>query len=426
MSQSSILSQGLVFHAPLDEWNGTTDLVSKTVGTSTSIYPVLSKQGSGRRWISLDGVDDYVTLPTIPVFSTGDFSVVAKIKTGAIGAIRTIIGGATNSFELYISATGYLTAIKYGGSALTASTTLLAANTEYTIGYKRGTTTGTYYVNGVAAGTCTDSNDYTVACTLQGNGTGFFNGQISMLRCFNYALTPTQITNYSKPEYPIEYTHRGAGATKNILDLNAEGLARYSDGSYNTGYWTDKTNSLTATISGATVVIPPASNLAASWFNGTTSKSVLTGVPTLPIGATDRTVSIWINTQSLAAEQMPISYGTTGSHGGFYFYIKTTGTIQVEDNTAEVELTGAGSIAINTWYNIIITVTGGVARCYINNVYQNIALAISGLNTASGSAVIGAYISGASVFFNGILSNAKIHSRVLTSDERQLIYDLGH
>lgn len=208
--QNSTLNKNLIAHLQLDENGNARDSVSKILGTQTDTYPVRGRQSSGRRWYSYNGTSDHTDLPAIVAFGSTDFSVIRRVTVGALGAARTLIGGAADAFSLHISATGYLTAVKYGGSALTASTTLLVAGTVYSVGYTRTGTTGTYYVNGVAAGTCTDANDYTVACTLLGNGTGFFNGNDFMCRVFNYCLSLAQVVNYGKPEYPIEWVDKGA------------------------------------------------------------------------------------------------------------------------------------------------------------------------------------------------------------------------
>jgi hypothetical protein len=514
----SELYKGLIFRTELNEY-GARDLVSGTLGTATATYTTQDKQGNGgTRNVQYNGTSSVSTFTAIAAFGTSDFMVTAKIQVGALGAVRTILGGAANAFDLNISATGYLTAKIMGGSALTASTTLLAASGTYTVSYSRTSTTGTYYVNGVAAGTCTDANNYTVGCTLAGNGTGYFNGSIFMVRAFNWAAS---VTNYSRPEYPIEWVDRGttgtelvtngsftgsatgwslgtgwAYGTNNVvavtasggliqtistitgkyinvkttatttngplkvqvggtaldyaisngtvntkclvgdngnllffgtslsttiddisaiqlgcvLDLNAEGLSQSTS-----GYWYDKTNSLTATNSGTTLVIPPASNLSATFFNGSTSNIAFTGMNGL---TGDITISGWINSQTVGENgsgrfidnSKLVSYLNVG-----YFFISRDG------NTTAAKLTSF--TRHNEWYNLCITsTTAGVTNIYINGVLTGTANQAAGTPVSATSLYIGNNSAGTRTC-NGSISKINIWDRILDNDQIKLIYD---
>lgn len=524
--QQSELNKGLIFHAPLDEWNGSRDLVSGTVGTATAVTPVLDKSGSGRRWVEPATASPFSSHTAIPAFGTGNFSVIRKVKTGTIGTAQSLTGGASGAFDLYISATGYLTVIKFGGTPLTASTTLLTANTEYVLSYIRsGTTTGTYYVNGVAAGTCTDANDYTVGCTLRGAGTGYFLGLDYMTRIFNYALTAQQITNYSKPEYPIEFVDRivgtvgadvfsgwdftnwgnissttnsatqftttggGGSVRKNsfllagkkyqirlvanntgissgitdyggsvsyttfgggaidktfttpittysgvllyggangttmtvssltgvqlgcILDLNADGMSSAT--------WIDKTNSITATNSGTTFVLPPASNLKASYFNGSTSKVVgvnkLDNVPVFTIAAR----ALFLKTSGW---NTIYSEGLQAASGVMLAFNGGRAAILIPSGAYETVQTSV--LNENTWYNVVCIYNGTIATIYVNSI--NSASGAMTKTTSGGDAsVIGSAqaVSGSweTNYFNGLMSYVGIWSRTLTADEIALL-----
>lgn len=472
MSQLSELNKGLVFSTKLDEWGQGRDEVSGVMPTKTDVYNVQDRQGNGgTRRIEYNGTSDYTSFSAIAAFGTSDFFVTAKIKTGAFGAVRTIVGGAANAFDLNISATGYLTAKIMGGSALTASTTLLVTATEYTLAYMRSGTTGTYYVNGVAAGTCTDSNNYSVGCTLVGNGTGYFNGSIFMVRAFNFAGTGTQIANYSKPEYPIEWVDRGAtgtvltsgtivigkkyliktyvasdvfmnvGAASNatgvifiatgttpttwtsssqlvalgdVLDLNAEGMASAT--------WVDKTNSLTATNSGTNYVCPPASNLGAMSFNGSTS-AVITPFNNIPIGGVDRTISVWVFPLLFKTLSCIISYGPAGG-GSCYLITNLGGYFSIGNwNTDGTYSTTA--LPLNRWSNIVCTYSNSLVKYYLNGLY--ISSSTITLNTSAGYDYTASLMEYGNVYlFNGLISNKQYWNRILDQDQITLLYQLGH
>lgn len=514
----SELNKGLIFHAPLSEWYPDVDLISGARSTNTDNYPVIGRDGSGRRWYEFDGVDDYVSLPTIPVFGTADFSVVLAVRFNDASSIYGIIGGATGSFGLVRSNDDLkFRAIKTtDNTGMTRSVGILSNNVNYVISYVRISGKGRYYINGVFDSEIDDANDYTELTTRLGNyATSAFhlNGSISMVRIFNYALTPTQIANYSKPSYPIEWVDRGAtgvelvtngdfasssgwtqggwtigsgvataGGTANVdplrrqvaaiagriyrvsktvtgtvnylyfsetsistttgvvtctattsntniefygsngaivddvsavqlgcvLDLNAEGMS---------ANWVDKTNSLTATVSGATVVIPPASNLGATMFNGTTSKVVFASIQDLPTGGADISMSCWVNWDG--SDYFPLI--ETGGSGGAHYYPYINGSGYLSLGTANVSTT---AIIRNTWNHVGFVFSNGSLTYYINGIKIN---TVSFTLTASNSTTyIGSWAPGTTYFGRGVLSNIYLFKTKLTDDQIKLLYDLGH
>jgi len=526
MRQISSLQKGLIFNPDLSEWGQGRDLVSGVIPTNTAVYPVLDSRGNGRRWLDFNGTSSYVALPTQPVFGTGDFTVIRRVKVGTIGAIRTLIGGAANSFELYISATGYLTALKNGGSALTASTTLLTTGSTVSLGYSRSGTTGTYYIDGVAAGTCTDNNNYTIATTLGGNGIGFFNGSDVMNRCFNYALTTAQVINYSRPEYPIEWVDRIVGtpgaelvtngsftgsttgwtlgggwaygadniiasssssscyqASAGTLYLNKRYITRYTvsnrtsgncnliiggldrssyqitsgtftelvtiaTGGFNQNFyfaanggfsatfddlsvkqagcvldlnaegmnastWVDKTNSLTATNSGTTFVLPSASNLKAMYMNGA-AKLAYTG---MDAATTDITFATEITPLTLA--------GRIFDNSKLLVYVNPSGYLTVSRDGTTLINSAAASITINTNYKIAITSTSaGVTNIYINGVLSGTANQAAG-TPASGTTWNLGNNAASNQAFTGRMKTPIVENRIMTLDEISLLNSIN-
>lgn len=540
MSQLSELNKGLIFHAPLSERHPAIDIVSNVQGQATDTYNVLDRQGSGRRSLSFNGSSDYVTLPTIPAFGTGDFTVVTTFNTSTVTTTQTLHGGQANAFGMLVWSNGKIYLYKVDAALNTGvSTTTLSANTNYVIIYKRSGTTGTLYINGVADATVfSDANDYTAAnsrLSYYSSGSPLpFSGSISLVRIFNYALTPTQIANYSKPEYPIEWVDRGAtganlststfadynsnwtsfanasatgfDATSNgsvnmyattdadialvagkiykaswtptltsgtaptfnirqgrisgsvyasssfstgvlsftssvtasicayfvagsgqsciislngfkfqqlgcVLDLNAEGIGRQNITTKNNAYWWDATNNVAATVSGATVQVPPASNLGATFFNGTTSKVVFTGMN----GLTGIT--------TISAQIHPIALG------GFIFdntkvklKVNSSGYLSFSRDGSTYINSGAGSIVINTTYNITVTSTAtGVTNFYINNVLSGTANQAAGTPASETTWNIG---TDATNFYSGYMKDVMINEEVLDLDRIKLLNDI--
>ena len=107
------------------------------------------------------------TLGAIGALGTSNFTVVARVSVSSyasgtdlllvgIGnganAANLIAKNGTSRVQMSKATVGYVSATN--GSNLSAFTT-------YTVTYTKSGTTGTYYINGIADGTCTDNFDYT-------------------------------------------------------------------------------------------------------------------------------------------------------------------------------------------------------------------------------------------------------------------------
>lgn len=498
---------------------GVIDRVSGAIGTPTDVYNVPS-EGDITPYMSYDGVNDYTALPTLPAFGTGDFTVVAKVKPNSFLNNMVVVSGQDNSFSLYVRSDGKLECNKVSvGSVSSPSSALITVNTEAIVSYIRVGTVGTYYINGVASGTCTDNFDYTVPNSFVGiyvGGSYPFNGSISLCRIFNYALTSDDIAYYSKPENPIKWIDRGAtgvnlvanggfdgnangwnlgsgwtygsnnisgdiSSTANInqnigmvagryyrlifttsqneygliplfggqtsvgngtqvfasgtytqnhisdgasiylraesgyigsidnvsvtqlgclLDLNAEGMG--TD-------WVDKTNSLTATNSGAVMVTPPSSNLGAMAFNGSSSNVLFSGNLNL---VTDQTISVWVyaRTQSISDIGFVFFFGET------YLRYNSTNAMYFTRGL-DPAITTSAVLTLNRWHHIVITSKGSLTTIYIDGVRDG-STNIGSPITASANS-IGTYLG--SYCWDGMIKNMQIWKRVLSSEEIKLL-----
>jgi hypothetical protein len=544
-SQSS-LTKGLVFHWKGDENSKNVDEISKIAGQSTATYPVLDRRGNGRRYWDFDGVNDYIEADANCLNTkTNNYSIIVRFKPKSYTNAVYLIDGrdaANDGIRVYISTATTLT-VDHNG-ILTIGSYDFTLNTQYTIAVVATyNSTTKIYINGTevtytAQPTINTAVSTTTTAKLGANviASVFSNMTESMCRIFNYALTPTQITNYSKPEYPIEWVDRGAtgvnlmtntitnhatfgydtfdgasatgfhsanSATKDafaicvvgtiyitksyrftatyttvagntnrlwigrslsapvsgftyqdcagngsknytftvgetlatcyfntnsigtgaidqtvsnlsltqlgcILDLNAEGLARYSDGTYNVGYWTDKTNQLTATVSGAVCVIPPESNLGSTWFNGTTGHIDIAGMNGL-MGAL-----------TLAVRIRPVALGgCILTNTKVKLYVNASGYLTFSRDGSTYINSGAASIAINNTYNVLITsTTTGVTNFYINGVLSGTANQAAGTPASGTTWIIG---SDGTNFFTGTVKKLSINGELLDTDRIKLI-----
>lgn len=168
--------------------------------TTDGIKLASDKSGnSSTNVLCLNGVaGNYASFTALAAFGTGDFSVSAKIRITSLSASSSIHGGANNSFGLRVQTDGKLVAVKNGVTTLTASASALVNFQEAVISYVRSGTTGTYYIDGVSAGTGTDNQDYTVGQTIlgaagAGGATAPAFANINWARIYSVALTAPQV-----------------------------------------------------------------------------------------------------------------------------------------------------------------------------------------------------------------------------------------
>lgn len=135
------------------------------------------------------------TVSGVPAFGTGDFTVAGTFKTASLASGQIIFGGATNAFGLNLLTDGTLTSTLVNVGDNTASSGVVATGKNYSFAYVRSGTTGTYYLNGVAVGTTTDSRNYSVAITGFGGlvSAAPFNGFLRLLAIENRALSASEI-----------------------------------------------------------------------------------------------------------------------------------------------------------------------------------------------------------------------------------------
>lgn len=113
---------------------------------------------NGYPGVKFDGVDDclFTTAASGLAAASTQFTVFVVLKTGALGTqafLQAGANGGTNGkvFRLKDSG-GQLEFLKANTASLGASSGVLAANTAYVVAFDYNSPNGTYYINGVAAG----------------------------------------------------------------------------------------------------------------------------------------------------------------------------------------------------------------------------------------------------------------------------------
>ena len=168
----------------------------------------------------LDGGTNHVAISHI--FGDGDFSIFAKMNADLSTDFNRIIGGPANALEFYIAG-GYLQISKRGVALPSASTTLLTTLTDYSVGYVRSGSTGTYYVNGIAAGTTSDALDYSAASSaigIQLPTTRPFLGEMGEVLFTNFAPTAAEVKDLISGNIPFKWQY--GSQTELVTNGNAE------------------------------------------------------------------------------------------------------------------------------------------------------------------------------------------------------------
>ena len=119
----------------------------------------------------------------------------------------------------------------------TASSGTLTAGTTALVVYTRSGTTGTYYINGIAAGTTTDSQDYPVAVTVIGKhgfaSQDYWTGSILTPITENRALSASEVVALYEAGAPSGADYNNANNTNISADtfVNGTGAATFSGAS---------------------------------------------------------------------------------------------------------------------------------------------------------------------------------------------------
>ena len=169
---------------------------------------------------------------------------------------------------------------------------------------------------------------------------------------------------------------------------------------------------------GATQTIDAKFNEAAN-FDGSSSKIDL---PNLGIsGAATRTISAWINVNSLSAAQTIFQFGNSAAKERFGFAIDTSGKLYVEYYGRDV-ITSSAQITTGSWFNVAVVYNGGVIETATNTqIYVNgSAVAMSTTsgstgvaNTGDSNYGIGYRRPSTSQYFNGKIDQVRIFNTAL-------------
>jgi len=270
-------------------------------------------------------------------------------------------------------------------------------------------------------------------------GTYNFNGSVDQIRFYDTALSASDVaalnletaTTATTAAFPSGQT---AVATY-TMDTSANGLLTTTDLStvdYPAGTgcialyeMNGNSNDTSGTYNGTPTNITYQGGAfdQAAVFNGSSGKIDL---PNLGIsGAGTRTISAWVNTNSLSSAQTIFQFGPAAAKERFGFAIDTAGKVYVEYYGRDA-ITSSAHIVINTWFHVAVTYNGGAIETGTNTqIYVNgVAAGMTTTGSSTGAAATGNSDYGigyrrpsSSQYFNGSIDQVRIFNTELTQSQ---------
>jgi hypothetical protein len=283
---------------------------------------------------------------------TGNFTAVARVRVPAFAANQSIVGGDSLAFGFRVTTAAKLQSTLSGSADNTESSGTLEANKDAIVAYVREGTTGTYYINGVAVGTTTDSRNYSAASTWIG-GTGAagtttpLTGRCDILGIENRALSAAEILRIAETgALPAEdYGTPGSVAPSNT-NLVGDAFSNYQ---YDSG----------TIVSGATSNAFSAVESGGQVCQATTRKATGTFLGIAPAGSK----FLVTFSATLTSGAVPVVYvDKSGTGGASNNHVVTSGDNSVVftlTNALTTEVSnGCGGIAFSTTGNTSYSVSG--------------------------------------------------------------------
>lgn len=461
--------------------------------TNTSAIPTYGHKGNNS-YYSFNGTSQYINLGTSASLDpgTGNFSITIRAKTSSSAeqSLYQNYDVTTNDGILFfLTSSGNLRGHIYENGTLKY---VLSSGTyndgivhSFCFNIDRTSATGLkLYVDGIQCSYTTQEDPTSLTGNIASTGPKYlgvawggsnypFNGSISSLQIFNYALDQTGVTYYSNPANHLRAVDQGAtgavltsgtlvvgksyiitnwitnddftnvgganvdgtvftatGTTPttwtnsstvvmqgSVLTLNSEGML----GSPTQGIWRDAYHSVDIALSGTTAPRLYKQELGAWRFNGTSSYlSKTSSGLTQAIGSSDRTISCWVFPIKFQTSFI-LWYGTHSSHARFYLSVNTSGFTIIGDGDADASPNPTSAMTINAWNHIVAVYSGGVVKYYLNGA-ANGTSTLASVNTVDGNIKVGVYYNDTLYFFDGIIEGLCLYHRAFSAEDVLLDY----
>jgi len=191
------------------------DLILGTSGPSvrSSLGAKANRQGlvyDGTNWgtVSVTGV-------------TGDFTMSAVVNLASLGTSGRLVLGITWQFGVLLNGLVYIT----NNTTRLDSTNTVPTGKWNHIAYTKSGTTGTFYINGITAGTVTDNLSYaasTVTVVGGSNTTNAIVGGLASPLIYNRALTAAEVVALYEAGTPSGADFNNASNTSKLTGANSD------------------------------------------------------------------------------------------------------------------------------------------------------------------------------------------------------------
>ena len=375
--------------------------------------PVISTTQSkfGGSSAYFDGASSYLSIPTFAglSFNIGDFTIEAWVyptaTTGNFGIYATSAGGGpVAKFVVFLDSLSpncHFYGLTNGNNIYTKATSTVSINQWSHIAFVRSGTTWTWYINGIASGSGTNST----AITFSTEPTYFGYGGQEFFNYFSGYIDDFRITkgisrynaNFTPPAAPLSLPGVITDLTKN------KNLGTFING---------------PVYSGGSLV-----------FNGTSSYISLGTNSNLNFGTGDFTIDCWYKLSATTPNDQGILNDTAGtfSSGSVLFKARQNSSggkvsLQAYDfsSVGGRILTSSTTIATNAWYNATVTRIGNSFTLYINGRSESTGTFAGSMNFNNNSGTYIGYsiLDAANGYLNGNIPTIRIYkARGLTSGE---------
>ena len=404
------------------------DISSTGVTATTTLADqggTISAQRNGlapRQGLVFDGTAGATV--SVAAFGAADFTVGAWITPNNLAANTLIFSSISNGFSLFALSTGALLTSKRNVGDNTASSGLITAGNPAFVAYVRSATTGTYYINGVSAGTTTDSQNYPVGIGYigqQDTGSNLFPGKLAPL-AYNRALSAAEVLALYQSGAPARGDYNGVLSNVNLLTAGGP-WTNYSS-SFNVAFASADGSTVSGTSStGIGYVYTPITFTAGSRYR-------VTGTAT---GVTGATLYVSTTAPILSSPQQGIGTIPLGTSAIDFSWVETTGgSRSFVVNTISAIATSFALTNLRVWKDGLLLAPdsaqagGGLAWYDTSGNAANITLPASGVSwslptsgkafslslasSTAGSAGAGALVvtgglaTGAASYFGGLIT----------------------
>jgi hypothetical protein len=392
--------------------------ITRNGDTTQGTFSPFSQTGWGAYF---DGSNDYVATSANNLsmqFGTGSYTVECWIyQTARNSNGAFFIGGSGSIFQVSINATGYLESSLAGVGSFTASTSTVPLNSWTHIALVRSSTSTngcTYYINGNASGTYTDSNNHSsststinIGTTNAGSSTYVLSGYISNMRI---AKSAYYTSNFTPSITPLTTTSQGA---TNVTLLSLQ----------NNRFIDNAATPNTLTPNNGVAITPfspfaPTQSYSASavggsgYFDGSGDYLTIADTTELELGSSNFTIEAWIYPTATpgASGATIIGKNSATYPGGYEFNLVLDNARTISFNvytTTLVSLQGTTVLPLNAWTHVAASRSGNDYAIYVNGSREDLDSAGGTIQATSSSIYIGEYGGGGRVI-TGYISSLRV------------------